>query len=328
MMNLAENKSREITLMKVKKTGIAGFFQEIFQHRVMYLMVVPTIVFFLLFAYIPIIGIYYAFTNFNFIGGLFGSPFVGLANFKYLFMGGLGAPVFGLTIRTILYNLAFIFIANGLECVLAVFLVELPSKLFKRLSQSIILLPYFISFVIIGTIAYNIFNYEIGAFNNLLESLGWQPVNVYAMPHVWPPLLVVFYLWKNVGYGTVIYLAAIMGLDHDIYESARIDGCNVIQEVRYLTIPLLKPTFIMLVLFGLGNIMRGQFELFYQLIGRNGQLFVTTDVIDTYVYRMLTLNFNIGFGTAAGVYQSIFGLFVVLVVNGIIRRVNPENALF
>jgi len=135
-------------------------------------------------------------------------------------------------------------------------------------------------------------------------------------------------MWKGVGYGSVIYLAAISGLDREMYEAAKIDGCNVFKEIRYITLPLLKPTFIMLVLFSLGGIMRGQFELFYQLVGRNGQLFPFTDIIDTYIYRSLTINFNIGLSTAAGLYQSVLGLGIVLAVNNIIRRINKENALF
>lgn len=311
-----------------RKKGIAGFFYELYDHRVPYLMLIPAITFFIVFSYVPMVGIYYAFTNYNFDGGLFFSPFVGLKNFQYFFHGGWKSPVWLLTKNTILYNIVFIFLGNALQCVMAILLTEIRSRLFKRFAQSVILLPYFVSFVIVGTIAYNIFNYEFGALNGILKSMGLEPVNVYSTPSYWPFILVFFNIWKGLGYGTVVYLAAIMGIDREIFEAAKIDGCDVVQEIRYITLPMLKPTFIMLVLFAMGGIMRGQFDLFYQLVGRNGILFPVTDIIDTYVYRSLTINFNIGLSTAAGLYQSLFGLLTVLVTNYIVRRTVPESALF
>ena len=301
---------------------------ELFRHRTLYLMTLPAVAFFFVFSYMPMVGIYYAFTNFNYIGGLFGSPFVGLRNFRYLFNGGLRAPVWNLIKNTVLYNVAFIFIGNALQCFLAVLLSEMTARRFKRVAQSTILLPHFISYVIVGAIAYNLFSYEFGAVNATLKALSIESVNLYAMPAAWPFIIVAFNLWKGVGYGSVVYLAAIMGLDRDIFEAARIDGCNVVQVIRFITLPLLKTTFTMLVLFSLGGIMRGQFELFYQLVGRNGQLFPVTDILDTYIYRALTINFNIGLSTAAGLFQSVFGLVTVLAANMLIRRANPENALF
>lgn len=311
----------------VRKKGIPVF-TELSRHHTLYLMAVPAIVFFIIFSYLPLIGIYYAFTNFNYIDGLFGSPFVGLRNFRYLFHGGLDAPVWKLTFNTVLYNVAFIFLGNVLQCFVAILLTELRGKFFKRFSQSAILLPHFVSFVIVGTIAYNLFSFEFGAINNVLRTLGLGEVNLYAMPGVWPFIIVAFHLWKGVGYGSVVYLAAIMGIDREIYEAARIDGCNIFEEIRHITLPLLKPTFIMLILFSLGGIMRGQFELFYQLVGRNGQLFPTTDILDTYIYRALTINFNIGLSTAAGLFQSVFGLVTVFITNMLVKRSNPEYALF
>lgn len=305
-----------------------GFFYEVSRHWALYLMTLPAICFFIIFSYVPMVGIYYAFIDYNYVGGLFGSPFVGLDNFKFFFNGGLDAPVWYLTRNTVLYNLVFIFLGNILQCAFAILLTEIIGRLFRRVSQSLLLLPYFVSYVIVGTIAYNMFNTEVGSFNTLLKALGQEPVNMYMKPGAWPFIITAFYLWKGLGYGCVVYLASIMGFDREIYESAKIDGCNIFKEIWYITLPLLKPTFIMLILFSLGGIMRGQFELFYQLIARNGQLFKVTDVIDTYIYRSLTVNFDVGLSTAAGLYQSVFGLFTVLGVNALIRRKNPDNALF
>lgn len=303
-------------------------FTELRKKKTLYAMILPAIIYFLVFSYLPMCGIYYAFINYNYVGGLFHSPFAGLSNFRYFFHGGLDSPVWMLTRNTVLYNIVFIFLGNALQCVVAILLTEISGKFFKRFSQSAILLPYFVSYVVVGTIAYNLFNYEFGVVNGILKNMGAESVNFYSSPGIWPFLIVLFYLWKGLGYGTIVYLAAIMGIDREIYEAAKIDGCGILKEIRYITLPLLKPTFIMLILFNLGGIMRGQFELFYQLVGRNGQLFPTTDIIDTYIYRALTINFNVGVSTAAGLYQSVFGLVIVLLTNYLVKRADPDNALF
>lgn len=318
--------SRERKVLPGQKKG--SVFSELRKKKTLYVMILPAIVYFLIFSYLPMCGIYYAFINYNYVGGLFHSPFAGLSNFRYFFHGGLDSPVWMLTKNTILYNVVFIFLGNALQCIVAILLTEVSGKYFKRFSQSAILLPYFVSYVVVGTIAYNLFNYEFGVVNGFLKNMGMESVNFYSTPGIWPFLIVIFYLWKGLGYGTIVYLAAIMGIDREIYEAAKIDGCGILKEIRYITLPLLKPTFIMLILFNLGGIMRGQFELFYQLVGRNGQLFPTTDIIDTYIYRALTINFNVGVSTAAGLYQSVFGLIIVLTTNYLVKRADPDNALF
>lgn len=313
---------------KNKKKGLAGFFQELYRHKVLYLMTVPALIFFVTFSYIPMLGIYYAFIDYDFSLGMLKSPFVGMKNFQYFISGGWEAPIVYLTRNTILYNVVFIFLGNVLQCFFAVLITTIGGKIFKRVAQSIMLLPHFVSYVIVGTICYNIFNSNYGVLNTALKAMGGKAVSVYLIDWVWPFIITVFYLWKGTGYGMVVYLAAIMGFDREMYEAAKIDGCNIFKEIRYITLPLLKPTFIMLVLFSLGGIMRGQFDLFYNLIQRNGQLFRLTDVLDTYIYRAMTVNFNLGTSTAAGLFQSVFGFIVVVTVNQMIRKKNPENALF
>lgn len=313
---------------KNKKKGLAGFFQELYRHKVLYLMTVPALIFFVTFSYIPMLGIYYAFIDYDFSLGMLKSPFVGMKNFQYFISGGWDAPIVYLTRNTILYNVVFTFLGNVLQCFFAVLITTIGGKIFKRVAQSIMLLPHFVSYVIVGTICYNIFNSNYGVLNTALKAMGGEAVSVYLIDWVWPFIITVFYLWKGTGYGMVVYLAAIMGFDREMYEAAKIDGCNIFKEIRYITLPLLKPTFIMLVLFSLGGIMRGQFDLFYNLIQRNGQLFRLTDVLDTYIYRAMTVNFNLGTSTAAGLFQSVFGFIVVVTVNQMIRKKNPENALF
>ena len=314
--------------MQRRKTGVMGFFFEIFKNRTLYVMTLPAIVFFALLSYIPMVGIYYAFTNYNFKLGLFGSPFVGLKNFSFLFSGGFDSIIVRITINTVLYNLIFILVGNTLQVLTAIVLSELTNKLFKRVAQSFMFLPHFVSYVMVAVLAYNLFSYEYGIINNIIKLFGFEPINLYAMPNAWWIVIPLVYFWKTMGYGMVIYLAAIMGIDREMYEAADIDGANVFQRIWHITLPNLKPTFIILLLFSLGSIMRGQFDLFYQLVGRNGMLFATTDIIDTYVYRSLMQNFNIGLGTAAGLYQSIFGMITVLTVNYIVKKFNPEYSLF
>ncbi|WP_139903220.1 ABC transporter permease [Clostridium thermarum] len=305
-----------------------AFLKELKQNKTLYLMILPAICFFIVFSYLPMVGIYYAFTKYNFKGGLFGSPFIGLKNFEFLFKGGKDAIIWTLTKNTVLYNIAFILVGNILQITTAIVLSELLGKLYKRFAQSVMLLPHFISMVLVGFFAYNLLNYEYGSINGLLKSLGREPINFYGESGYWKYILVFFNSWKGLGYGTVVYLAAVMGIDREMYEAADIDGCNVFQKIRYLTLPSLKPTFIMLLLFSLGGIMRGQFDLFFQLVGNNGALFNATDIIDTYVYRSLAVTFDVGMGTASGLYQSVFGLIIILTVNFIIKKVNEDYALF
>ncbi|MEC0368346.1 ABC transporter permease subunit [Paenibacillus chibensis] len=301
------------------------FFKELGKNRTLFLMILPALLFFIVFSYIPMVGVYYAFTNFSFDGGLFGSPFVGLQNFKFLFESG---ALYNLTKNTVLYNLAFIFVGNILQLVCAVFLSEMVGKWFKKTTQSIMFLPFFISFVLVGAFVYNLFNFETGAVNTLLRELGLQPYDFYLHTAPWKYIIVFFNVWKGLGYGTVIYLAAIMGISDEYHEAAKIDGANIFKRIRYITLPLLRPTFILLILLSLGGILKGQFDLFWQIVGNNGMLYDATDIIDTYVYRSLAINFDIGMGTAAGLFQSFFGFVLVVTVNWIVRKVQKDYALF
>lgn len=295
------------------------------KNKTLWLMLTPTILYFIIFAYIPMAGIWLAFTKFDFRLGFFKSPFVGLKNFEYLFKSGI---LTRLLRNTILYNLAFLIGGNLAQMAAAVFLSDLKNKKFVKISQNIIFLSYFVSWVLVGLFAYALFNVDNGVINSVLRSLGLKEYNFYLKPNAWPPIIIFFQIWKGLGYGSVIYLSVITGIDQSIYESARIDGATKWQQVRYITLPLIKPTFILLIMFNLGSILKGQFQLFYQLVGNNGVLFNTTDIIDTFVYRSLTVNFDIGMGSAAGVFQSVFGCILVLSVNALVKKINEDLSLF
>lgn len=299
--------------------------KEMIRSRYLFLMILPAAVFFVVFSYLPMAGIYLAFTNFNFHDGFWGSPFCGLANFRFLFSSGTAMTI---TRNTILYNIAFIVFGSFTSILAAVLLSEIRQKVFKKVTQTIIFLPYFISFVLVAAFIYNIFNYEYGVLNSMLAMFGVESVNIYDDPAKWKYIIILLHIWKQVGYGTVIYLAAITSIPHNLYEAAEVDGANIYQKIQHITIPHIIPTFVLILIFNVGSIMRGQFDLFYNIVGNNGLLYNATDVIDTYVYRSLIVNFDIGMASAAGVYQSVVGLVVVLAVNNMIRKLHPEYALF
>ena len=310
-----------------KKGPKKRMFDDFRRHKTYYFMAIPMVVFFLLFSYLPLPGLYYAFVDYDFMQGL-KSPFCGFKNFEFLFSGVMDSIIWKFTRNTILYNLAFIIVGNIAQITVAVLLKEIHRRYFVKVSQTLMFMPYFVSMVTVGVVVYNIFNYKYGIANNLLTSLGLEKFDFYQTPEVWPFIIVAVQVWKGLGYGSVVYMAAILGIDESIYEAAYVDGASNWKRIRYITLPLLKPTAIMLIMLALGGIIRGSFDLFYQLIRNNGLLLETTDIIDTYVYRSLAVDFNMGRGAAAGLYQSVFGFILVMTVNKIVKKISPENALF
>ena len=310
--------------LKVKQR-FQDFLKEVKKNWVLFLMLVPAITYFIVFCYVTMPGAYVAFVNYNPNKGIFGSDFVGFKNFEFLIRNGDLARI---TKNTLLYNGVFLLLSHSIQIILAVMLSEIMNKIFKKISQSVILLPHFISYVVVGVFAYNFFNFDNGFINSLLVGMGLDRVSFYSTPGVWKYIIVFFYIWKTTGYGMIVYLAAITGISNEIYEACYIDGSSRFQRIRHVTLPLLKPTFILLVLFGLGGILRGSFDLFYNLIGTNSVLYGQTDIIDTYVYRSLVGSFNFSSSAAVGLYQSVFGLIFVMVINMIVRKIEPESALF
>lgn len=302
-----------------------GFLKELQKNWLLFLLLLPAILFFAINCYLPMAGVYFAFEKFNFRDGLWNSPFVMFDNFKYIWK----ADLLKLVKNTVLYNIVFIVLGNVFKIFVAILISQISCKLFKRVNQTMIFMPHFVSYVILNVIVYNALTYETGAVNTFLTGIGLERVDFYNNPHYWPFIIVFFELWKGVGYGSVVYLAAILGIDRSYYEAAEVDGANVFQQIRYITLPNLKPTFIILILFSLGNIMRGQFDLFYQIVGNNGLLYNSTDIFDTYVYRLTMTNpLNNGLGTAAGLFQSIFGFIIILLTNYIVKRKNEDYGLF
>lgn len=307
---------------KPKKRSLA---EDIRRNKMLYAMFIPIVAWFVIFKYLPMAGIVVAFKKFNYRDGIFSSPWNGFKNFEYFFASGKAVEV---TLNTIMYNVMFLVCYLLFSMITAVLLSEIHNKYFKKVSQTILFLPYFVSWVTLSSFVYKLFDFENGILNNIITALGGAPLNISTQPDVWVWLLPVLYVFKWVGYGSVLYLAAISGLDYSCYEAARVDGANVFQKIRYITVPLLKPTTVTLMLLGVGKIMRGEFDMFYQLVGNNGLLMDKTDIIDTLAFRSLMGNSDFGLASSVSFYQSILCFVIIMVVNGIARKVNPDSALF
>lgn len=302
-----------------------GFIGEIRGHWVLYAMFLPIAIYFIVFAYVPMAGIVMAFKDFNYHEGIFGSPWNGWDNFSYFFDSGKAWLV---TRNTIVYNVIFLTCYTAFSILAAVFISEISKKWFKKLSQTMMFLPYFISWVTVSAFVYNFLNYEYGIVNKLLAHFSIAPIDIYSNTSYWYVLLPFLYVWKWVGYGSVLYLAAIVGIDQEVYEAATIDGATRFQKITKITLPLLKPTMIILILLGLGRIMRGEFDMFYQLIGNNGTLMDATDIIDTLAFRSLVGSADFGMASSVGFYQSVLTLIIILAANWLVRRYDKDQALF
>lgn len=311
----------------VNHSRLQEFLFQVKKSRTLLLMLLPAVVLIFIFAYMPIVGTVLAFKQYNYRDGIWGSPWVEhiFDNFKFFFISGKAGTV---TLNTFTYNLSFIFVNTALAVGLAIILSEVRNKFFKKTTQSVIFLPYFVSWVIVGSIAYNLLNYENGVLNSFIRALGGEPLNIYFTPKAWRLILVLFNAWKGVGYSMVVYLAAVVGVDTTLYEAAEIDGANIFQRIRYVLLPSIKPTIITLVLLDISKIFRGNFDLFYQLVGSNGALYETTDVIDTFVFRSLLESSDIGMASASGFYQSVLCFVIIIVVNAVVKRINSDYALF
>lgn len=308
-----------------KKSGAKGFLKKLYKYRIYLLMLAPAVIYTLVFAYYPMTGIVMAFKKYNYNGGIWGSPWNGLENFKFFFKSGQAALV---TRNTILYNIAFIIVGTVVQVAVAVFLTEIHNKRFRKISQSMMFLPYFISWVIVGVMSFNIFSSDYGFMNRLIVALGGEKISFYTKPEAWPFILIFFNVWKGAGYGSVMYLAAIMGIDTSIYDAAAIDGANVFQRIFKVTIPSIMPTMIILLLLSVGSIFKGNFDLFYNLVGSNGLLYNYTDVIDTLTTRTLISSSDFGMSAAMGLYQSVLCFISILIANKLVSLYDKDYSLF
>lgn len=309
--------------MKKKKTKMT--WAQMRQYIPLYLMLLPGMIYLFINNYIPMTGIVVAFKKYNKRTGIYGSPWNGLENFEYLFQN----DAWIILRNTFLYNVVFLILGTVVGVALAILITDVASARAKKLYQSAIMLPFLISIVIVSYIVFAFLSIENGMINNsVLEPLGIAPVKWYSEPKYWPFILTFVNLWKGCGYGTLIYIAGITGIDTSFYEAARLDGASRWQQIRSITIPCLVPSIITMTVMGVGRIFCSDFGLFYQVPQNSGALFDVTQTIDTYVYRALMSAGGIGRSAAAGFFQSVVGFVLVMSVNALVRKFSKENAMF
>jgi len=285
--------------------------QKIVANKTLILMCLPAIIFFLVFSYMPMPGAYVAFTRFDYGKGIFASQFIGLRNFQFLFKSGQLALLLK---NTVLYNLAFIILGNMLQLTFAVMLNEVQSRRYKKTTQSMMFLPYFISPVLVSLIVYNMINYDFGFLSSLIRAGGGVMPKLYSAASAWPFIIILVHLWQSTGYGTVIYFAAITSIDESLFEAAKVDGANGFQRIRYITLPSILPTIILMACLSLGSILNAGFD--QVLVLYNPSVMRTGDIIDTYVYRVGLIGeggmINYGLASAVGLMKSVVGFFLIV----------------
>lgn len=317
---MGRNNSK-ITNSRKRKTNN---WTSIWHNKWLYLMMLPAIIWVIIFNYIPMGGIVIAFKKFNFIKGIFGSPWNGLDNFTFMFKTNTIWKIIG---NTIFLNVLFIITGTIAQLVLALLFCEIKNKSVKKITQSIAILPHFISWAVIAMFLTGFLNTN-GMLNQLFASMGKDAISFYSEPKYWRGIFIFLKIWQGAGFGTIVYIAAITGFDQGMYEAAKIDGANRFQQIFRITLPLLKSTIILLTIMSIGNIFRGDFGMIYAVIGDNALLYSTTDVIDTYVYRIFRTNSNLGMSAAVSLFQSIVGMIMVFSANWAVKKVDKESALF
>ncbi|OMF70304.1 sugar ABC transporter permease [Paenibacillus peoriae] len=306
------------------RLSIAG--KKLWKYSSLYFMMLPGVAYLIINNYMPMYGLTIAFKDVNFAKGIWCSDWNGMDNFKFLFSS---SDAYIITRNTILYNAAFIVIGLIVGVGTAILLNEIKNKLAVKFYQSVLLLPYLISMVLVSYLVYSLLSVNVGLMNKtILPALGIDPVSWYNEPKFWPFILVIVNLWKGIGFSCIVYLAAIIGIDKDYYEAAMLDGASKWQQIRKITVPLITPIIVMMTLLSIGRIFYSDFGLFYQVPMNSGALFSTTNVIDTYVFRALMQLGDIGMSAAAGLYQSVVGFILVILSNYTVRKINKDNALF
>ena len=303
-----------------------SLWEEIKRNKFFYLIPIPGIITLILFSYLPMAGIYMAFENYSYDGGLFGSEFVGLQNFQ-IFFDNI-KYVRRATRNTVIINLGGIFLGTVLKVAVAVMLGEIRNERYRKATQTIMIFPNFLSWIVVGVISDTILNDKSGIINQCIQSLGWEAIGWSLNAWYWWPILIIAGLWKSFGYGSIIYYATLTGFDPGLYEAAEIDGAGRWQRITRITVPLLKPTIAILLLLDIGGILGGSLEQIMGMTKMNPLILESTDTIATYIYRTTTSAGQFGIASAVSFYQSIFGFVLVLGANLLAKKIDPDYALF
>ncbi len=298
------------------------FLKDTWKHRAYLVMALPAVLVLLFFNYIPMAGLVLAFKKFDYTKGIWGSPFNGLENFRFLFQSR--GDFTRITRNTLMYYVIFTTLGTFLNIVLAVAIDQYVFKRVGKFMQTIMIIPVFVSYAAVQFIVMAYISSGTGIVNNLLGGR----IPFYRSPQYWPYILTIVKIWNSVGYGSVLYMSVLAGVDQSLYEAAKIDGANKWQQIRYITLPALIPMTTVMLLLSVGGIMRSDTGLFYQITRNTGILYDTTQVIDSYVLNAIMKNANFGFTAATTFFQSVVGLLLLLLANGVVRKVNPDDALF
>jgi len=321
----AEASAGRQSWLKRLLTALLGRKRERRTNLTLLTMALPGLILIFIFAYLPMVGLVIAFKDYRFSEGIWGSQWVGFENFRFLFGTDTAWRV---TRNTLLMNGLFIVTGTVVSLTIAILLNEVFTSWLARYYQTMLFFPYFISWVIVSYFVFGFLNVNNGLLNQLFIALGLKPISWYRSPEYWPVILTLSHLWNSVGFGSIIYLAGILGISPEYYEAAKIDGAAKWQQIRYITLPMLLPLIIILVLLSIGRIFYADFGLFFFVPRDTPLLYPTTDVIDTFVYRSLVELGNISMAAAAGFYQSIVGFVLVLLANWIVRKINRDYSLF
>lgn len=300
--------------------------KKIWENKLFYLLPLPGIIYLIIFKCIPMAGLYLAFERYTFQGGLFGSEFVGLKNFEFFFRNWETAM--RATRNTLVINLMSILLGIVVNVAVALAVNEIRKKRFRTISQSLMLFPYFISWIALGAIAQAFLDGEHGLINQFLAIFGIPPVDWYLNPDYWWPIMIFVRIWKNAGYSSLIYYAALLNFDTALYEAAEIDGASRWQRIIHITIPMLRPTIAIMFLLSVGNVLAGSVDEIMGMTQLNPMLLERTDTIATYVYRTAIMNNQMESASAITLYQSMFGFIFVMIANTIVKKIDPDYALF
>ena len=298
---------------------------DIRRNKVAYVMLIPAALYTIIFGYCTIPYMIIAFQKFSYKKGIFGSDWAGLSNFRFFFGSQDAGRIIANTLKL---NLLFIFFTIVAAVALAIMINEIRNRHFKKVAQSTYLLPYFLSWVIVNYILYGIIGSKYGLLNRVIEVFGGSAINFYNAPQYWTVILVVAKVWKDLGMNTVIYLATLVGFDDELYDAAAVSGATRWQMCWKITLPMLMPTVIMLGIMSIGKIFYGDFGMIYALVGDNGVLYNATDVIDTYVFRLLRSTGNPSQAMAVSLFQAVMGFICVWGTNYIAKKKFEEGALF
>lgn len=308
-----------------KENGVdamKGFFENTWKHRAHVVMALPVFLILFFIMYVPMAGLVMAFKNFDYTKGIWGSPWNGIENFKFLLASK--STFVNITKNTLIYYIIFTGVGTLLNVVLAIAIDQFLFKKVAKTMQTIMIIPVFISYAAVQFIVYAFLSADTGI---LTHTFG-MTTRFYSTASVWPLVLTIVKIWNSVGYGSVLYMSVLAGIDTELYEAAQIDGANKWKQIWHITLPALIPMITVMLLLSVGGIMRSDTGLFYQVTRNAGVLYPTTQVIDSYVLNAIFKNSNFGFTAATSFFQSVVGLLMMLFANGMVRKIAPENALF